>query len=177
MYLIYVNYGILLRCQAMANAIGRSAKVPEGESLCVSIRRAEQALMAHHEAALRKYGLTMIQYAILLTLSRQGGMSGAKLAKACGVTQQSMASVLAVLQNKELISREASADHAKVLIATLTKRGSGVLDKAYGEVKVLESALASVFSPKEAHSLCALLARATDELVRQTATAAATHAP
>jgi len=48
-----------------------------------------------------------------------------------------------------------------------------VLDKAYGEVVVLESALARVFTAQEQRSLCALLSRATDELVRQTASAAA----
>jgi len=124
--------------------------------------------MAHHEAALRKYGLTMTQYAVLLTLSREGGMSGAQLAKACGVTQQSMASVLVTLQTKGLIARETSTVHAKVLITTLTKKGAAVLDEAYGEVLVLEQAFADVFTAKEHRMLSALLDRATDELVRQT---------
>jgi len=143
-------------------------KVPEGEHLCVRIRRAEQALMAHHEAALRKYGLTMTQYAILLALSREGGLSGAKLAKACGVTQQSMASVLTTLQTKDLVAREPSPDHAKVLITTLTPKGTTVLERAYGEVMVLEQAFAEVFTAVERRAFCGLLDRATDELVRQT---------
>ncbi len=41
--------------------------------------------MGHHEAVLRAYGLTMTQYTVLLALSREGGMSGAQLARACGV--------------------------------------------------------------------------------------------
>src|ERR671931_1242740 len=102
--------------------------VPVEEYVCSRIRRAEQALMAHHEAVLRGYGLTMTQYTVLLALSREDGMSGAQLARACGVTQQSMATVLTGLQNKGLIGRQPSTVHAKVLIATLTAAGRDLLD-------------------------------------------------
>jgi DNA-binding MarR family transcriptional regulator len=137
------------------------AKVPDGEYLCTRIRRAEQAMMAHHEAALRGYGLTMTQYTVLLTLSRQPGMSGAQLARACGVTQQTMAPVLTGLHDKGLIVRETSAVHAKVLIASLSERGQELLDRAYQEVFVLERALSDAFTPAEHASLCDLLDRAT----------------
>ncbi|WP_433237978.1 MarR family winged helix-turn-helix transcriptional regulator [Streptosporangium sp. CA-135522] len=146
-------------------------EVPAEEYLCTRIRRTEQALMAHHEAVLRGYGLTMTQYTVLLTLSREDGMSGAQLARSCGVTQQTMASVLTGLQNKELIVREASPVHAKVLIASLTEQGRRVLDGAYREVIVLERALADAFTPVERDSLCELLERATAVLVRQTPSA------
>src|SRR6185295_12561575 len=114
--------------------------VPVEEYLCTRIRRAEQALMAHHEALLRTYGLTMTQYTVLLALSRDDGMSGAQLARACGVTQQSMATVLTGMQTKGLIDRRPSPVHAKVMIATLTDAGLRLLDGAYQEVTVLERA-------------------------------------
>jgi DNA-binding MarR family transcriptional regulator len=144
------------------------AEVPVEEYLCTRIRRAEQALMAHHEAVLRGHGLTMIQYTVLLALSRQGGMSGAQLARSCGVTQQTMASVMANLEAKGLIRREVSAVHAKVQIATLTDRGETLLDRAYQEVIVLERALTDAFSPAEHASICDLLDRATTVLIDQT---------
>ena len=127
--------------------------------------------MAHHEAVLRGHGLTMIQYTVLLTLSREGGMSGAQLARASGVTQQTMASVLANLETKALIRRTVSAVHAKVQIATLTDRGEALLDRAYQEVNVLERALTDAFSPAEHASICALLERATTVLIDQTVSA------
>lgn len=147
--------------------------VPVEEYLCTRIRRAEQALMAHHEAVLRGYGLTMTQYTVLLALSREDGMSGAQLARACGVTQQSMASVLTGLQNKGLIDRRPSPVHAKVLIAALTDAGRAALDRAYQEVIVLERALTDRFTPNEHKQFCALLERATATLIEQTST---THA-
>lgn len=144
------------------------ADVPVEEYLCSRIRRAEQALMGHHEAVLRGHGLTMPQYTVLLALSREEAMSGAQLARACGVTQQSMASVLTGLQNKGLIDRQPSPVHAKVLIATLTDSGRGLLDRAYREVIVLERALTDRFTPEEHRQFCALLDRATATLIEQT---------
>jgi DNA-binding MarR family transcriptional regulator len=146
-------------------------EVPLEEYLCTRIRRAEQALMAHHEAVLRGHGLTMTQYTVLLTLSRQDGMSGAQLARACGVTQQSMGSVLNGLQNKGLIDRQPSPVHAKVLIANPTETGRDLLDRAYQEVIVLERALTDRFTPDEHQRFCRLLDRATATLIEQTPTA------
>src|SRR5690348_1080447 len=144
------------------------AEVPIEEYLCTRIRRTEQALMGHHEAVLRGYGLTMTQYTVLLTLSREGGMSGAQLARACGVTQQTMATVLNGLQNKDLIVRQPSPVHAKVMIATPTEQGRQLLDHAYQEVIVLERALTDAFTPVEHAAFCELLERATTILTRQT---------
>jgi DNA-binding MarR family transcriptional regulator len=146
---------------------------PVEDDLCTRIRRSEQALMAHHEAVLRAYGLTMTQYTVLLTLARERGMSGAQLARSCGVTQQSMGSVLTNMETKGLISRETSPVHAKVQIATLTDAGQELLDRAYQEVVVLERALTDAFTSSEHAALCALLERATAVLVQQTRHAAA----
>ncbi|RKN77631.1 MarR family transcriptional regulator [Streptomyces klenkii] len=145
---------------------------PVEEFLCTRIRRAEQALMAHHESVLRTYGLSMTQYTVLLALSRGGGMSGAQLARSCGVTQQSMSSVLANMETKGLIRREASPVHAKVQIATLTEEGQALLDRAYQEVTILERALTDAFTPSEHAALCELLERATSVLAQQTRRAA-----
>ncbi|MFD8246528.1 MarR family winged helix-turn-helix transcriptional regulator [Nocardia sp. NPDC059691] len=144
--------------------------VPVEEYVCTRIRRAEQALMAHHEAVLRGYGLTMTQYTVLLILSRDDAMSGAQLARACGVTQQSMATVLTGMQNKELIDRQPSPVHAKVMIATLTPTGRDLLDRAYQEVIVLERALTDRFTPDEHKQFCEFLDRATATLIEQTHT-------
>ncbi|MGV9823618.1 MarR family winged helix-turn-helix transcriptional regulator [Nocardia xishanensis] len=145
--------------------------VPVEEYVCTRIRRAEQALMAHHEAVLRGYRLTMTQYTVLLTLSRDDAMSGAQLARACGVTQQSMATVLTGIQNKGLIDRQPSPVHAKVMIATLTPAGRDLLERAYQEVIVLERALTDRFTPDEHKLFCEFLDRATATLVEQTSTA------
>jgi DNA-binding MarR family transcriptional regulator len=156
--------------------VGAMGEIPVEEYLCTRIRRTEQALMGHHEAVLRGYGLTMTQYTVLLALSRENGMSGAQLARACGVTQQSMATVLTGLQNKELIARRPSPVHAKVMIAALTEQGQELLDHAYQEVIVLERALTGAFTPAEHTAFCELLDRATTILTQQTRQAGAPSA-
>jgi DNA-binding MarR family transcriptional regulator len=146
----------------------RTGGIPAEEYLCTRIRRAEQALMSHHEAVLRGYGLTMTQYTVLLAISREGGMSGAQLARSAGVTQQTMATVLTGLEAKQLITRQPSPVHAKVLIAALTEQGNKLLDGAYQEVSALERAFADTFAPGEHAALCDLLDRATTVLTAQT---------
>jgi DNA-binding MarR family transcriptional regulator len=146
------------------------SELPVEEYLCTRIRRAERALMAHHEAVLRSYGLTMTQYTVLLALSRANGQSGAQLARACGVSQQSMATVLNGMRAKELIDRKASATHAKVMIVTLTDSGRDLLARAYEEVIVLERALTDRFSADEHRQFCEFLDRATLTLIEQTPT-------
>jgi DNA-binding MarR family transcriptional regulator len=145
-----------------------SESVPDEEYLCTRIRRAEQALMGHHEAVLRGYGLTMTQYTVLLAISREGGMSGAQLARAAGVTQQTMAAVLSGLEGKHLITRQPSPVHAKVMIAELTQPGRDVLNRAYQEVNALERAFAGAFTSDEHSALSSLLERATAILIAQT---------
>src|SRR3981081_1561612 len=139
------------------------------DDLCSRIRTAEQALMTHHEAVLRRYGLAMTQYLVLLALSREGGMSGAQLARACGVTQQSMASVLTGLQSKGLIERTPSPLHAKVQVVTLTGEGDQTFRDAYGEVGVLERELSRAFTAKERTALLDPLQRAPRGLAAPTA--------
>ena len=146
----------------------RTDGVPAEEYLCTRIRRVEQALMNHHEAVLRGYGLTMTQYTVLLAISREGGMSGAQLARSAGVTQQTMAAVLSGLEARQLITRQPSSVHAKVLISALTEQGEEVLNRAYQEVNVLERAFADTFTPAERTALCDLLDRATTVLIAQT---------
>lgn len=57
-----------------------------GERLGLDIKRAEQALMAAKSTALKDAGLTVAQYAALLALSDNPGISGAALARECLVT-------------------------------------------------------------------------------------------
>jgi DNA-binding MarR family transcriptional regulator len=139
-----------------------------GESLCTQIRSAEQALTAHHESVLRRRGLTMTQYAVLLSLSRLPGQSGSQLARACGVTQQTMTSVLKVLEGKSLIRRETSPVHAKVQLVTLTTEGETLLTEAYAAVDELERQFGRAFTAKERVTLGELLDRATAVLIEHT---------
>ena len=98
--------------------------------LGLHIKRNERALIAAKTEALKPFGLPVAQYAVLAALYYHPGQSSAQLARTAAVTPQTMASVLARLEDKKLISRTPSEAHAKVLLTSLTKEGEELVLQA-----------------------------------------------
>lgn len=130
-----------------------------GERLGLDIKRAEQALMAAKSAALKDAGLTVAQYAALLALSDNPGISGAALARACLVTPQAMAGVLKHLEERGLIARSAHPYHQKMLETRLTDAGTETLRRADERAVRIERRIADAFTSEERDMLRELLAR------------------
>ncbi|MCK9877398.1 MarR family transcriptional regulator [Frankia sp. Ag45/Mut15] len=135
----------------------------------LAIKQAEQALMREKSRLLRALGLTVPQYAAMLTLSRFPELSGAQLARRCLVTPQSMASLLATLERRSLVRRTTSAVHAKVFPVHLTEAGAALLAEADQAAVTVERRLANAFTDAELDVLRSLLARATVALTGGTA--------
>lgn len=127
------------------------------------IKRAEQALMSAKQRALKPFGLTVPQYAALHALSISP-LSGAQLARVCCVTPQSMASLLATLEDKKLIERTPSGVHMQVLVSRLTRSGHAVFRKADAAALAVEARLSAAFDPDEDATLRKLLQRAVTTL-------------
>ncbi|WP_260615383.1 MarR family winged helix-turn-helix transcriptional regulator [Microbispora sp. KK1-11] len=125
-----------------------------------AIKRAEQALIAEKSRVLRPFGLTVPQYAAMYALSLAPGISGAKLARFCSVTPQSMTTVLKTLESRGLVERRPSSDHAQVLVTRLTRAGQSLLRKADAAAVAVERRLVEEFTPDEADRLRDLLERA-----------------
>ncbi|NEC67833.1 MarR family transcriptional regulator [Streptomyces sp. SID9727] len=130
-----------------------------GERLGLDIKRAEQALMAAKSAALKDAGLTVAQYAALLALSDNPGISGAALARTCLVTPQAMAGVLKHLEERGLIARSAHPYHQKMLETRLTESGTQTLRRADERAVRIERRIADALAPEERDTLRDLLAR------------------
>ncbi|MCP2261503.1 DNA-binding transcriptional regulator, MarR family [Streptoalloteichus tenebrarius] len=129
-----------------------------------AIKRAEQALIAEKTRALRPFGLTVPQYAAMYALSLAPGISGAKLARFCSVTPQSMTTVLKTLESRGLVEREPSADHAQVLVTRLTPDGQALLEKADAAAVAVERRLVDAYTERERDLLRDLLDRAVTVL-------------
>lgn len=127
------------------------------------IKQAEQALMAEKQRVLKPLGLSVSQYAVLHALSI-APLSGAQLARVCCVTPQSMASLLATLEGKELIERSPSDVHAQVLVARLTRSGHALFREADAAALGVEARLSAAYGPNEESSLRQLLLRAAEVL-------------
>jgi DNA-binding MarR family transcriptional regulator len=124
------------------------------------IKRAEQALIAEKTRVLREFGLTVPQYATLLVLLGTPEASAAQLARACLVTPQTMATVLANLEAKGLVERGGSPLHQRVRVTRLTAAGSALVRRADQVALAVERRLAGTFTPAEAAHLADYLERA-----------------
>jgi DNA-binding MarR family transcriptional regulator len=122
------------------------------------LRQAELALMAEKARVLKPLGLSVPQYAALHALS-VAPLSGAQLARVCCVTPQSMASMLATLESRELVERTPSEVHGMVLIATLTPVGRALFEQADAVALAVEARLSAAYSTAEDEQLRELLGR------------------
>ena len=124
-----------------------------------SIKRAEQAMMVAKSKALREYDLSVAQYAAMTSLYYVPGQSAAQLARAAAVTPQTMATILARLDAKSLITRVPSEVHSRVNIVTLTNSGEELVVQADEKVRAVERAMSAEFTSQEREQLQNLLDR------------------
>lgn len=109
--------------------------------------------------ALRPLGLTVAQYAALLTLGDNPGISGSGLARVCLVTPQAMAATLKTLQAKGLISRSLDDWNRSSRPAELTAAGRTLLRQADAVAGAVEQRIYDALTPAERQTLRALLHR------------------
>lgn len=136
---------------------------PISERLGLLIAEAHAALIDAKTAALAPHDLTVARYAILGTLYESDGASGAALARACGVTPQTMSELLSALQSEGLIDRRAPIS-GRAITTHLTPAGKSRLRAADRDAGAVEIALADQFGSDEQALLRDLLGRASDTL-------------
>ncbi|KPI03680.1 transcriptional regulator, MarR family [Actinobacteria bacterium OV450] len=141
--------------------------MPPEERIGSHVKRAEQALLAAKNAALKPAAVTVPQYAALLWLSEKPGISAAALARLCGVTPPTMNTVLKNLQERGLIERTVHEWHRNVLETRLTEEGRAAMELADSGAVRVERALAAAFSEAEREQLIGLLGRCAEALDAQ----------
>jgi DNA-binding MarR family transcriptional regulator len=139
-------------------------RMPIDQRLGGHIKRVEQELMAAKSAAVKESGLTVPQYAALLVLWENPGISAAGLARGCQVTPQTMTTILQNLESQGLIERTQHPWHRNVMEIRLTEAGEAAFNKADAKAVPLERRLAAAFSPEEYQTLVTLLARCSEVL-------------
>ncbi|GGT37075.1 MarR family winged helix-turn-helix transcriptional regulator [Nonomuraea spiralis] len=138
--------------------------MPPEERLGLAVKRAEQRLMAAKHAAVKAAGVTVPQYAALLALHANPGISAAALARECLVTPQAMNVVLKNLLEHGLIERSPHQWHRTMLETHLTDAGREALRVADEAAVIIERRIAAAFTPEERASLQALLTRFTQAI-------------
>ncbi|KAB2344168.1 MarR family winged helix-turn-helix transcriptional regulator [Actinomadura rudentiformis] len=133
--------------------------MPARERLGSYLKRAEQALNATKNSVLKPAGLTVPQYAALLSLSENPGISAAGLARLCAVTPPTMNTVLKNLQERGLVERTPHEWHRNVLETRLTAKGEKTLADADARAVKVERGLSAEFTEAERQTLIDLLER------------------
>jgi DNA-binding MarR family transcriptional regulator len=128
------------------------------------LKRAQAALRAVMDEALRRHDLTVPQYACLELLDQRPGLSNAELARGAFVTRQSMNVVLRGLQNSGLVARPPRAPHGRALPARLTTAGQHKLAAARSAVIAIEQRMTAALPPQRAVRVLADLGRMAQAL-------------
>lgn len=128
------------------------------------VKRVQDLLHREMADALATQSLGVSEYAVLTALDARPGQSNAGLARAAFVTPQSMHTVLAGLEGRGLVRRDADPANARVLLAELTARGKRVLDRAEPLVTGVEDRMLAGLTAQQVRQLTASLAACADAL-------------
>jgi DNA-binding MarR family transcriptional regulator len=128
------------------------------------LKRAQDALNAAMTAALREYGATLSEYAVLTALAEEPGLSNADLARRAFVTPQTMNQVLRELEHRGWVSRHPHPGHGRILQAELTADGGRILSACHQAVDVVEGRMLAGLGPAECQQLAAALRSCIDGL-------------
>jgi DNA-binding MarR family transcriptional regulator len=113
------------------------------------IWHAQRAVNARLEEVLRPLGLTASQYGSLSNLVHVGELSGADLARAAGLTPQSIAVGLGHLMAKGWIERRPHPVHGRVSLQAITPAGRDVWREADRRVTAIEKEIVRVIPGRQ----------------------------
>jgi DNA-binding MarR family transcriptional regulator len=128
------------------------------------LKNAQQSLRAAMDAALRNLDITTPQYSVLAFLEESPGLSSAQLARRGFVSPQTMNRIVANLEASGLIERGPNPEVGRVLEATLTARGRGLLVDCHQRVQEVEARMLADFTEEERRQLADLLERCASNL-------------
>jgi DNA-binding MarR family transcriptional regulator len=107
-------------------------------------------------------GLTMPQYAVLAELESRRAQSSSDLARAIGVTAQTMNVLVCALEASGLVDRTQHQSHGRILLVTLTRKGRLALKRGRRFALAIEERLLEGVTLDERDRLIDLLKRVED---------------
>ena len=134
------------------------------ERLGPAIRRLQLKLRIATDKALADEQLTTAQLGALNALERAAGATSAELARAAGVTAQTMHEIVRLLTTRGWVERTQDPDHGRKLRQQLSGSGRKALLAARRRVEKVEEKLASPLKPHERILLLSLLERCAEGL-------------
>jgi DNA-binding MarR family transcriptional regulator len=117
------------------------------------VKQLEQAVRARLDEVLRPAAITPAQYTALTVLERHADLSTAELARNSFVTDQSAADMIAVLEERGLLSRAVDPHDRRRRVLRLTDSGRELLARYRDQVDHLESRMMARLTPVQADDL------------------------
>jgi DNA-binding MarR family transcriptional regulator len=117
------------------------------------LKQVELAARSRLDDIVRPLGLTALQFTALSILERRDGLTSAQLARNSFVTAQSMADMIAILEDRRLIERHRDQSDRRRLLVSLTGDGRALLDRCRPQVTALEAAMVAGLTPAEVEDL------------------------
>ena len=104
--------------------------MPADPCICISTRKAANALTNLYDEALEKSGIKVTQYSLLKIIDRSSEITINELSKQTKLNRTTLTRNLAVLESDELIELFSDPDDLRKSIVRLTKSGEKALKKA-----------------------------------------------
>lgn len=117
------------------------------------VKQLELAVRARLDEVLRPAAVTPLQYTALTVLERHADLSTAELARNSFVTDQSAADMIAVLEERGLLSRRPDPRDRRRRVLRLTGAGQELLDRYRDAVTQVESRMLAPLTPAQAGDL------------------------
>ncbi|WP_456640190.1 MarR family winged helix-turn-helix transcriptional regulator [Bradyrhizobium sp. USDA 10063] len=116
--------------------------------LAYLLRQAQAATRLTMERALGTLGVTPPQFVVLTMLRAYPGLSGADLARVALLTPQTVGVIIRNLERDGAIKKTPHPVHGRVLQWTLTRRGTGLLEKCRRHAHAVDRRLAEGLNAK-----------------------------
>ena len=146
----------------------RSRNVPEpwrdpilGACACSQLRRTSRAVSALYDGFLAAAGLTVTQYAVLVTIARGDAVTKTSLAERLGMDRTTLTRNLRPLERDGLVRDKAGADRREHLVE-LTDEGLSRLEAGYACWNEAQARFLNIFGNSNLKNLKRLLKRASE---------------
>jgi DNA-binding MarR family transcriptional regulator len=129
------------------------------ESIGYLLRTTMSTLMRAAEAEMRPHGLTAVQWAPLMIISRGGNPTAASLARDLNTDTGAMTRMLDRLEAKGLLTRSRSTTDRRVVVLTLTDQGRDLTTLIPHHLAEVYNNHLAGFAPDDFSTLKSLLRR------------------
>ena len=135
----------------------RSQSRTTAPKLWIVLARAQRAVASYVEQCIAAEGLCLSDFMVLEILLHKGSMTISDIGQKVLLANASMTSAVDRLEQKSLVSREASPNDRRVRIVALTRKGRELISELYERHVADLEAITGVLTEKEQDQLRVLL--------------------